>query len=109
MADTYLGSGQWQFDNAAFSEDMTGGTLAVAGSPSAELNNTFTIDSVESGILVTMSPAPSGGPTLVRATSIVLTYDPPSQSTAGPEIVGVSLIPIAKDGMDKLGSNRRAT
>ena len=107
--DLYLGGGSWVFDNGAFTEDMIGGTVAIAGSPEAELNDTFTIQGITSPTEIDMAPAPSGGPIAVAATSITLVYDPPSQSTAGPEIVGIALIPLPKDGADKLPASRRAT
>jgi hypothetical protein len=110
--DTYYGSatGQWSFDNGAFTEAMEGGTMVIAGSPEPLLNGTFTIDSVDSSTLVTMSPVPAVvPPTAVDATSITRTYTPAVQFNAGPQIVGVTVIPEVKDGANKLGSDRRAT
>ena len=108
--DFYVGSGQWSFDNAAFTDSMVGGAVTPAGSPTAAFNAAFTIVSVESGTLVTMSPSPAvSDGTPIEATSIALVYTPPAQFNAGPKIVGVSVIPEVKDGMNKLGSDRRAT
>jgi hypothetical protein len=110
MADTYLTGGVWSFDNAAFTDEMVGGLLTIAGSPEATLNGAFEITAVNSPTQVAMTPVPVFvDPALVFATSISLTYIPAPLVTAGAQIVGVSLIPIAKDGMDKLGSNKRAT
>lgn len=112
MADEYQGSGsgQWSFDEANFTSAMEGGTLVIAGSPNALLNGTFTIVTVDSATIVTLDPVPAiVDATLVEAGSITLTYTPPAQFNAGPKIVGVSLIPEVKDGMNKLPSDRRAT
>jgi hypothetical protein len=108
--DFYVGSGQWSFDNGTFAAEMVGGTVTPAGAPVAAFNAVFTIVSVESGTLVTMTPEPAvADGTPVEATSIALVYTPAAQFNAGPQIVGVSLIPEVKDGMNKLGSDRRAT
>jgi hypothetical protein len=110
--DFYMGSGtgQWSFDNAAFTAEMEGGTITIAGSPVAELNGAFEIELVDSPTLVTLSDPPAiVDVTAVQATSISLTYTPDVEVTAGPQIVGVGLIPIAKEGANKLPSTKRAT
>lgn len=52
-------------------------------------------------------PAAGITPPPVGATQIYIT--PPLQYTAGPAMVGVSLLPVSKDGMDKLPASRRLT
>lgn len=107
--DSYLGGGEWHFDNAAFIAAMVGGTIVIAGSPTAALNDTYTIASRVSATNVVMTPSPASGATGIDAVSITLTYTPAVQFLAGPKIAGVTLIQQVKEGANKLPSSRRAT
>lgn len=110
--DIYMGSatGQWHFDNAAFTAEMAGGTITIAGSPTAALNGSYTIGTVDTATEVTLDPVPAiAEATAVEAVTVGLSYTPAVQFLAGPAIVGVALIPQVKEGANKLGSNRRAT
>ena len=100
MADTYTPIGQWEFDNAAFTSAMVGGTFVVAGSPQPLLNGTFTITIVLSPTTVIATPAPLLiDPALVEAASITLTYTPGADAAF--KISGVSLQLQAKGGLKR--------
>jgi len=106
--DEYDGVGGWFFENAAFTSEHVGGTITLGNTRDGDYNGTYTITEVVSATEVTMIPVNgSGANTIGTGTSHTIVLQPPM--TAGPGIVGVSLIPIAKDGMDKLGSARRVT
>jgi len=100
MADTYLTGGAWSFDAAAFTDEMVGGTMVIAGSPTGDLNGTFTITNVVSPTTVVMTPAPLlVDPTLVFATSITLTYTPAPDAAF--KISGITMQLQAKGGLKR--------
>jgi hypothetical protein len=105
VGDEYLGSSEWSFVNGAFTSGHIGGTLVIAGTPGGAYDGTYQITAVASATNVTLSPDPAGASGLIDATSITLTLP----QTAGPDIIGVALIPVSKEGMDKVPSSRRVT
>ena len=104
-ADSYGGAGAWAITNGNFDSSFVGGTIVITGSAGGNYDGTFTITAVTSSSSVVMSPLPAGGPGAITAAT--LTYQGPL--TAGPALVGVSLQPIAKEGLDKLPATRRPT
>jgi hypothetical protein len=105
-SDAYEGSGLWIFTNVPdgeFTDSDVGGTITITGSTGGNYDGTFDITSVASGEEVFMSPEPAGGIGAIGAATITFTPAP----TAGPDMVGVSLIPVAKEGMEKLPASRR--
>jgi len=103
--DEYVGGTVWSFVNGAFTSAHVGATLVIAGSPLGAYDGTYQITAVASATNVTMTPDPAGAAGDIDATSIALTLP----LTAGPEIIGVALIPVSKEGMDKVPSSRRVT
>lgn len=103
--DAYNGAGAWHFGSAPFVAGHVGGTVTLTGTAGGNYNGTFAITQVVGASDVIMSPTPAGGPGAITAATITLTPAP----TAGPGIVGVSLLPAAKEGMDKLPAARRLT
>jgi hypothetical protein len=107
-SDAYEGLGLWIFANpprGEFQATDIGGVITIAGTPGGDWDGEYTITAVPSGEEVVMTPTPGGGVDQIDATSITFTPAP----TAGPGLVGVSLLPISKEGMDKLPASRRAT
>ena len=104
--DPEIGGGDWFFTNGVFGPTDVGGTVTIAGGPAGK-NGTYTITRVTDPQHVVMTPTPGGG-TGAFGVVATITFTPPLQYTAGPGMMGVSLIPISKDGMDKLPAARRA-
>lgn len=103
--DAETGYGIWTFENGDFDSSYVGATITIVGSSRA---GTYTVQSITDGDTVEMSPVPGGGGAgSFVATSISVAF--PLEYTQGPNMVGVSLLPVAKDGMDKLPSTRRLT
>ena len=102
--DAYSGGGAWLFVNGNFTAGDIGLTVTIAGA-NPGYSATYTITAVGGSDTVTMTPNPVGAPGLINAATITLT--PVPIYTAGPKILGVSLVPMAKEGANKLPASRR--
>lgn len=102
--DIDLGTWLWTFPNGSFSAGNVGDVIVIVGGTKA---GTYTITHVVTSTQVGMTPDPGGGTGAISATTITLV--PQLQYTAGPKMVGVSLIAAEKEGLAKLPAARRAT
>ena len=102
--DPETGGALFTFPGYSFSSSDVGSAIIIVGSAKA---GTYTITVRVSAHQVVMTPGPGGGTGVFVATTITLI--PALAYTAGPGIVGVSLLPAVKEGMDKLPAARRLT